>query len=214
LSVVVLAGGLAFGPLSVRIAAAFRLVLPPLPSMPDLARYAIHTPWLLATAAIGLTAWLVRWRFDGRAPVQRVEEALQAGFQAGRSETLFSSIGRAAARGFHVIRAVEHQGLGGLAQHTARAVMTSARIAHRWVEQKGLDALVQRTAQVVTGGARVAHRRVEQEGLEELLSVAARGVLRASRTLQRQHTGQLRGNVVWLAVALALAVVCLAVWRW
>jgi formate hydrogenlyase subunit 3/multisubunit Na+/H+ antiporter MnhD subunit len=214
LSVIVLAGGLAFRPLSDRMAAACGLVLLPLPSALDLVRYALQNSGLLATAVIGLTAWLVRWHLDGQAPMRRVEGALRAKLRAGRTEDLFAMIGRAVARGVRVIGAVEHQGLDGLAQYAARAVTASARVAHRWVEQEGLDSLVPRVARAVTRGSRIAHRWVEQDGLEEMLRAAARTVLRASRALQRQHTGRLRRNIVWMAIALALSVVCLSLWRW
>jgi NADH:ubiquinone oxidoreductase subunit 5 (subunit L)/multisubunit Na+/H+ antiporter MnhA subunit len=187
LSVTVLAGGLAFGPLSGHIATAWRLTLPSLPSLPDLLRYAARTPALLATVVIGIVVWMVRWRFVRQPAMRRAEGALRAAFRAGSAESVTSALARLLAHTVRIGRTIEHQ---------------------------GLDVLVRRTAQAVTGGARVAHRWVEQEGLEGLLRAAVRAVLGASRALQRQHTGRLRHNAVWLAVALALAVVCLAIWRW
>ena len=90
-----------------------------------------------------------------------------------------------------------------------RGVVNGARAA--WtVEYEGLEGLMNRTARAVVGGASLAHRVVEEGGLEELLRRGGRAVLISSRVLQRWHTGKLRRNLVWLPVALALAVLASA----
>jgi NADH:ubiquinone oxidoreductase subunit 5 (subunit L)/multisubunit Na+/H+ antiporter MnhA subunit len=183
LSVAVLAGGLAFGPLSGRIATACQWALPPLPSVADLLHYTISTPALLASTLVGFGAWLLLLRFGGQQRMQPTESMLRS----LSTENILSTVARAVTKGTRAGLAFEHQGLDVLVRWTAQAVTASARAAHHWMEQ---------------------------EGLEGLLHAAAQAVLRASQALSRQHTGLLRRNIVWMAIALALAAVCLTLWRW
>jgi hypothetical protein len=89
-----------------------------------------------------------------------------------------------------------------------------ARVIHDGVEvnllERGLGAL----AQGVVGIARFFHRTVEQDGLEALLRLAIQGAWGFSRWLQRHHTGQLRRNLTWITLALALGIVALVVRGW
>jgi formate hydrogenlyase subunit 3/multisubunit Na+/H+ antiporter MnhD subunit len=58
------------------------------------------------------------------------------------------------------------------------------------------------------------HRGVEQDGLGAVLQVTARGAVSGSRRLQRYHTGRLRTNLRWVAVALVVTTAVMAVWTW
>jgi len=64
----------------------------------------------------------------------------------------------------------------------------------------------------VMGGSRLA-RSLEDDGLEGLLRLIVRSVLALSRALRRWHAGRLRRNVLWIPVALALAVSIAFLWR-
>jgi hypothetical protein len=63
----------------------------------------------------------------------------------------------------------------------------------------------------VTDSATLAYRTIEQEGLEGILHRAVSGALALSRRMQRWHTGQLRRNLLWVPVALSLAILTLVV---
>jgi hypothetical protein len=55
---------------------------------------------------------------------------------------------------------------------------------------------------------------VEQQGLENLLRGVIQAALNLSRAMQRWHTGQLRRNLLWVLVALAVAMLALVAWGW
>ncbi|MFN2165869.1 MAG: hypothetical protein ACK2U9_06370, partial [Anaerolineae bacterium] len=60
--------------------------------------------------------------------------------------------------------------------------------------------------------ANIAYRTIEQEGLEGILRRAVSGALALGRRIQRWHTGRLRRNLLWVPVALALAIIALIVY--
>ena len=98
-------------------------------------------------------------------------------------------------------------------EHAAHGVSTLARAAWR-VEHSGLDGLTRWTARALIEVAHMAHQTVEEQGLEGTLRHAVRLVQVAFQGIQRLHTGRLRRNLVWLPVALALAVAGLAAFGW
>lgn len=118
------------------------------------------------------------------------------------------------ARAAQVLRAVVEVGIAErIVGLVVRAVVSGARVA--WtVEHKGLEEITSRSARAVVDGALVAHRVVEREGLEGLLQRAVCIVVALSRVLQRWHTGRLRRNLLWVPIALALAVLTLVVYGW
>jgi hypothetical protein len=112
-------------------------------------------------------------------------------------------LGRAAQALYQVVEV-------GVAERTVvlvvRAVVNGARAA--WaMEHTGLEGITNRGAQAVVDSAVAAHKVVEREGLEGFLRRSVWFVLKASRVLQRAHTGRLRRNLLWVPVAVALAVV-------
>ena len=118
------------------------------------------------------------------------------------------------ARAAQVLRAVVEVGIAErIVALVVRAVVSGARVA--WaVEHKGLEGFTSRAARAVMNGAHAAHRTVEQEGLEGTLRCAVRILMALSRVLQRWHTGRLRRNLLWIPIALALAVLALVVVGW
>jgi len=197
----VLAGGLAFGPLARHLAAASRMALPVMPTLPALLRYAATTPALLVVMALVLAVWRLqrRSRWEPLVPAQPTEEVFD----------LEEGLARAA----QVLHAVIEVGIAEqIVALLVRAVVDGARVTHRVVEHKGLEGLLRRSVQVVVDGARVTHRVVEQDSLEGLLRLVVRAVLVLSRGLQRWHTGRLRRNLLWVAVSLALAVLALVLY--
>jgi NADH-quinone oxidoreductase subunit L len=195
---VVLAGGLAFGPL----VAAGPMPLPSLPTLLTLLRYAATAPALLAVLALSLATWRLQRR-SGQRPLVAVEPVEEA-------YDLEEGLARAA----QVLRAVVEVGIAErIVGLVVRAVVSGARVA--WtVEHKGLEEITSRSARAVVDGALVAHRVVEREGLEGLLQRAVCIVVALSRVLQRWHTGRLRRNLLWVPIALALAVLTLVVYGW
>lgn len=82
--------------------------------------------------------------------------------------------------------------------------------ALRAVVEVGMaERIIVLVVRAVVSGARVAYRAVEQEGLEDLLYRGVQAALALSRALQRWHTGRLRRNLLWVPIALALAVLAL-----
>jgi hypothetical protein len=96
----------------------------------------------------------------------------------------------------------------------SRGVLGVAHLAHRWVEGVVLEGTTRQIAQTTADGGRLAYRVMEQGGLEGLLRRIVRGVMAGSRWLQRQHTGRLRRNLVWVVASLALAVLALVLYVW
>ena len=91
----------------------------------------------------------------------------------------------------------------------------AARALKAVVEVGIAERLVALTVQAVVGGALFVHRVVEQEGLEGfLLRRSVRAVLALSRAMQRWHTGRLRRNLLWVPIALGLAVLALVAFGW
>jgi hypothetical protein len=92
-----------------------------------------------------------------------------------------------------------------------RTVTSSARII--WIVEHGvLEGIIDRAVQIVMDSASIAHRTIEQEGLEGILRRTVGTALALGRRMQRLHTGRLRRNLLWIPVALALAIIVLAVY--
>lgn len=194
----VLAGTLAFGPLVRHLTAAGLLTLPLLPDAVAFLRYVATTPALLIVIVLALAAWRLQRRSGWEIPVV-----------AGTAEDRYD-LAEGLTRAAQALRAVVEVGIAEqMVAVIVRSVVEGARAA--WaVEHRGLEGLVGRVVQAVGGGALVVHRAVEQEGLEGMLRYGVRGVLALGRWLQRRHTGRLRRNLLWVPVALALAVLVVA----
>jgi hypothetical protein len=92
-----------------------------------------------------------------------------------------------------------------------RTVTDSARIV--WIVEHGvLEGIVDRSVQAVIDGAGIAYRTIEQEGLEGILRRAVSAALALGRRMQRWHTGRLRRNLLWVPLALALAILALVMY--
>jgi NADH:ubiquinone oxidoreductase subunit 5 (subunit L)/multisubunit Na+/H+ antiporter MnhA subunit len=194
----VVVGGLGFGPLVRHLVSTGRMMVPTLPSFTALLRYGATAPALLAVLVLSLAAWRLQRRLGQRRSV--------AAESVADAYDLEEGLIRAA----QVLHSVVEVGIAErFVALAVRAVVNGARAA--WtVEHKGLEGLTNRTARAVLDGALVAHRAVEQAGLEGLLRRGVRTVLMLSRVLQRWHTGQLRRNLLWVPIALTLAVLALA----
>ena len=196
----VLAGGLAFGPLTRHLAAASRMALPAVPTLPALLRYAVTAPALLVVMALVLAVW----RFQRRSGLGPLVSAQPAEEVYDLEEGL--------ARAAQVLHAVVEVGIAEqIIALAVRTVVHGARAA--WtVEHTGLEGIMSRSVRAVVDGASVAYRVVEHEGLEGFLRRAVRTALVLGRGLQRWHTGQLRRNLLWVAVSLALVVLTLVLY--
>ena len=199
----VLAGGVAFGPLARHLAAASRMALPAIPTLPALLRYAATAPALLVVMVLMLAVWRLQRR--SRLGLLVLAEPTEEVYD------LEEGLARAA----QVLHAVIEVGIAEqIVALVVRAVVDGARLTHGVVEHKGLEGLLSRSVQAVVGGAHVTYRVVEQEGLEGLLRRVVPAVLVLSRGLQRWHTGRLRRNLLWVAVSLVLAVLALVLYGW
>jgi len=223
----VLAGGLAFGPLARHLAAASRVALPAIPTLPALLRYAATAPALLVVMALVLAVWrllpplssppmgrkeggTVEEVYDLEEGLARAAQVLHAVVEVGIAEQIVALVVRTVVHGARAAWAVEHKGLEGVMSRSARAVVNGAHIAHR--VEEGLEGILRRSTRAVVNGAHVTHRVVEHRGLDGLLRRAVRSVLALNRGLQHWHTGRLRRNLLWVAVSLALAVLTLALY--
>jgi hypothetical protein len=225
-----LAGGLAFGPLARHLAAAGRVALPAMPTLPALLHYAATAPALLVVLALVLAVWRLqrrlRWGplvtaqpaeepYDLQEGLARAAQVLHAVIEVGIAEQIVALAVRAVVDGARVThRLVEHTGLDGLLRRSVRAVVDGASVTLRLVEHRGLDGLLHRSVRAVVDGASVTLRLVEHRGLEGFLRRSVRSVLVLSRGLQRWHTGRLQRNLLWVAVSLALAVLALVLYGW
>jgi formate hydrogenlyase subunit 3/multisubunit Na+/H+ antiporter MnhD subunit len=226
----VLVGGLAFGPLTRHLAAASRVALPDIPTLPALLRYAATAPALLVVMALVLAVWRLlpplsspplggkeggtaEEAYNLEEGLARAAQVLHAVVEIGIAEQMVALAVRAVVDGARVTyRVVEHEGLEGLQRRSVRAVVDGARVTYRVVEHKGLEGLLRSSVRAVVDGAHVTYRVVEHQGLEGLLRRAVRGVLVLGRGLQRWHAGRLRRNLLWVAVSLALAVLTLVLY--
>ena len=201
LGIGVLAGGLAFGPLTQHLAAASRMTLPAIPTLPALLRYAATAPALLVVLALVLAVWRFR-RYSGLSPLVSAQPAEEV-------YDLEEGLARAA----QVLHAVVEIGIAEqIVALAVRAVVDGARITHNVVEHKGLEGLLHRSVRAAVDGASATYRIVEHEGLEGFLRRSVRAVLALGRGLQRWHTGRLRRNLLWVAVSLALVVLTLVLY--
>ncbi len=199
-----LAGGLAFAPLARHLAAAGRVALPAMPTLPALLRYAATAPALLVVLALALAVWRL---------LPPLSSPPLGGKEGGAEEAY--DLQEGLARAAQVLHAVIEVGIAEqIVALAVRAVVDGASVTHRLVEHKGLDGLLRRSVRTVVDGARLTHRLVEHKGLEGLLRRSVRSVLVLSRGLQRWHTGRLQRNLLWVAVSLALAMLALVLYGW
>ena len=224
----VLTVGLAFRPLAHHMAAASRVPLPTLPTLPALLRYAATAPALLVTMILVLAVWQLQRRsrlrplFSGQ-PTDKVYDleeglaqaakVLHAVVEIGIAEQIVALAARAVVYGSRVtLRAIEHKGLEGLLRGLVRAVVDGARITLRAVEHKGLEGLLRGLVRAMVDGARITNRIVEHNSLEGFLQRTVRSVLVISRGLQYRHAGRLRRNLLWVIISLTLAVLALVLY--
>ncbi|MBN1811325.1 MAG: hypothetical protein JXA14_05785 [Anaerolineae bacterium] len=195
LSGTILAGGLAFGPL-VRFVANVTHT-PPL-ATPTLQTLTTSLPALLVAVALTIVLHQLR-HWSILAPIsQRADRG------AWDSEKGLARV----AETLHSV--IEVTILEQTIAWIKRAVTHSARIV--WIVEHGvLEGMIDRSVQAVIDGAGIAHRAIEQEGLEGILRRAVSAALALGRRLQQWHTGQLRRNLLWVPVALALAILTLVI---
>jgi NADH:ubiquinone oxidoreductase subunit 5 (subunit L)/multisubunit Na+/H+ antiporter MnhA subunit len=195
LSATVLAGGLAFGSL-LRFAADVTHATPP--ATPTLQTLTTSLPATLVAIVLTLALRQLRGRSIPTTIPQRADQ------EAWDSEKGLARIAEA----LHAT--IEVTILERIIAWVRRAVTDSARIV--WIVEHGvLEGIVDRSVQAVTDSATLAYRTIEQEGLEGILHRAVSGALALSRRMQRWHTGQLRRNLLWVPVALSLAILTLVV---
>jgi formate hydrogenlyase subunit 3/multisubunit Na+/H+ antiporter MnhD subunit len=196
LSATILAGGLAFGPL-MRFATDVTHTTPL--ATPTLQTLTASLPALLVTVISVITLWQLRQRLPLTHTSQKQDR------EAWNSEKGLARI----AETLHA--AVEITILERAITWVKRAVTDSANII--WIVEHGiLEGIVNRSTQAVIGGAGIAHRTIEQEGLEGILRRAVSAALALGQSIQRWHTGRLRRNLLWVPVALALAILALVVY--
>jgi len=195
LSVIALAGVLAFGPL-VHFAADVTHTTPP--ATPTLQTLMTSLPALLVAVTLTVVLWQLR-RWSVPAPIsQRTDQ------EAWDSE---KGLARIAGTLRTVIEVTILERTVAWIKH---AVTDSARIV--WIVEHGvLEGMIDRSIQVVTDSADIAHRTIEQEGLEGILRRAVSAALALGRRMQRWHTGRLRRNLLWVPLALALAILTLMI---
>jgi len=217
-----LAGVLTFGPLVRHLSTVSSMVVPDVPTLPDLLRFGTTAPALLVVVVVAMAVWRLRWRsrsttlasaqsseeaYDLAEGLARAAQVLHAVIEVGIAKQIVALAVRAVVDGARVAhRVVERGGLEGLLGRCARTVVNGAGVAHRVVEHGGLEGLLGRCARVVGDGAAATQRVVEREGLEGQLRGSVRSLLVASKGLQRRHTGRLRRNLLWMAISLLLAI--------
>lgn len=195
LSTIILTGGLAFGPL---VHFAADVTHTTLPATPTLQTLTTSLPALLVAVALAIILWQLRRRSIPATISQRTDR------EAWDSEKGLTHIAET------LRSAIEVTILERALTWTKQAVTNSARIV--WIVEHGiLEGLVDRSVQAVTHGAGVAHRAIEQEGLEGILRRTVSAALALGRRLQQWHTGQLRRNLLWVPLALALAILTLMI---
>lgn len=205
LGAIALGGWLGFAPLARTLAAVSRGNPLTLPTPLALLRYAATVPAFWMAAVLSVAVWRLGWR---------PREAPSAELAAATSDAHTLSFEEGLAQAAHVLRTVvevgvQEQVLGGI----VRTVLNSAHAAHRVLEHQVLEGITRWVSEVTVGGGQFAYRVLEQEGLEGLIRGAVRVVLSGGRWLQRQHTGRLRRNLLWVAASLVAAVLGLALYR-
>jgi len=144
----VLAGGLAFGPLTRHLAAASRMALPDIPTLPALLRYAATAPALLVVMALVLAVWWLQRRsrlgllvlaepaeevYDLEEGLARAAQVLHAVIEVGIAEQIVALVVRAVVDGARVTyRVVEQEGLEGFLRRSVQAVLVLSRGLQRW----------------------------------------------------------------------------------
>ncbi len=139
IGLLVLAGGLAFGPLTHRLASSAAITLPPFPSLLTLLRYAVTTPALLFILMLTAMAWWLQKRSGAKRLVSfPTEQGEIYDLEEGLTQ---------AARALHAV--VEVGILEQIIALSARGVVEGARAAYRFVEQEGLEGLLRRLVQAI-----------------------------------------------------------------
>ena len=198
LGAVVLAGGLAWGPLTRHLAAASHMTFPAMPTLVALLRYAAAAPalWVIVVLVVAVRRLRRRSGVDQLVSVEPADEVYD--------------LEEALARTAQVLHAVVEVGIAErLIALLVRIVVEGARVTHRVVEHRGLEGVLRGSVRIVVDGARSAHRVVEHRGLEHLLRSSVRAAFALARRLQRWHTGRLQRSLLWVAVTLALAMLFL-----
>jgi NADH:ubiquinone oxidoreductase subunit 5 (subunit L)/multisubunit Na+/H+ antiporter MnhA subunit len=197
----VLTGALAFRRLAHALTTTSHLELPPLPTLPALLQPASTVRALLLAIILSLIAQQlqrhVRWR----------------AFAAPEPAEAPHALGEGLVRAAQTLRAAVETGiLERMVSLVARVVTNGARAV--WAIEGGLERFTHGIARTVADGSVVTYRMVEQQGLENLLRGVIQAALNLSRAMQRWHTGQLRRNLLWVLVALAVAMLALVAWGW
>ena len=197
----VLAGTLAFGPLARSLTHAAYMLPPPLPTAGTLVRYTATAPGILVVLLFTLTGLQLHG-------VRRLAPA--PGIYPGSEVVDLENALAKTAQAVHTV--VEVWGAERLVTLFTRGVTEAARLAW-FVEHNWLERLVQNTARSAMTGSLAVYRAVEERRLEGLLRLIVRSVLALSRALRRWHSGRLRRNLLWIPVALALAMSITVLWR-
>jgi NADH:ubiquinone oxidoreductase subunit 5 (subunit L)/multisubunit Na+/H+ antiporter MnhA subunit len=221
LSAIVLIGGLAFGPL-VRFTADVTHTTTP--ATPTLQTLTTSLPALLAAGVLTVALWQLRRRpilaailqktdrdmWDSEKGLARIAGTLRTVIEVTILERTVAWIKHAVTDSARIVWIVEHGVLEGTLTWTKRAVTDGAKIV--WIVEHGvLEGVIDRSVQAVIDGAGIAYSTIEQEGLEGILRRAVSAALALGRRMQRWHTGRLRRNLLWVPVALALAILTLII---
>jgi len=148
LGIGVVATGAAFGSFARHLAAANRVALPAIPTLPGLLRYAVTAPALLVVMVLVLAVWRLQWRLrlspivsaepgeevlDLEEGLARAAQVLQAVVEVGILEQIVALIVRAVVDGARVTyRVVEQEGLEGFLRYAVRAVLMVSRGVQCW----------------------------------------------------------------------------------
>lgn len=167
---------------------------------PTMGEAAVH---LLASPLLWLQVAYVAIRFTPLAP--KMEARLAAVQAAGQNEQKpDSQVDWVFKVSVWLWRFVEQ----GFFESELKAVTGFARAWRdgiRFIEERILNADVAALVRFVAAW-RDGSRYVEHRVLEGLIAVISRAILGSSRAVQRRHTGKLRHNLIWVSMALVLAV--------
>jgi hypothetical protein len=177
----------------------------PCPDVSSAWQFLVASPVLWLALVLGLVVQRLASKGSLRASVRYLER---------RSDPA-RALERGVRNGALALRAgIEAGALRGVLGGVSRGVLGAAHFAHRWIEGVVLEGTTRQIAQTTAESGRLAYWVMEQGGLEGLLRRIVRTVMAGSRWLQRQHTGRLRCNLVWVVATLALAVLALILYVW